>query len=205
MKHWAKCPREAVQYSHHCLFKRQIREAPVRISFNTFDPVLGWGICAVTSWIPFQAGFVWCYYPRETCHTKSSIPSEGNAAPWCWGCFAVHEAALISSTEPLTQCRITGLEPDQEPLVNGIALERGVLWSLSRANEQDLCLSALFERGWVLISAENQVTRQLCTSPKAQSLCRTQPPKVHKLCDLMIRLCIKQACSLASQCKLICL
>lgn len=117
----------------------------------------------------------------------------------------MHEAALSSSTEPLTQHRIVGPEPDQEPLVNGVALERGVLRSLSRANEQDLCLSASFGRGGVLISAENQVTRELCTSPKAQSLYRTQPPKVHKLCALMIHLCIKQACSLASQCKLICL
>ena len=59
----------------------------------------------------------------------------------------MHEAALSSSTEPLTQHRIVGLEPDQEPLVNGVALEKGVLRSLSRANEQDLCLSASFERG----------------------------------------------------------
>ena len=178
-----------------------MREAPVRIRFSTADPVLGWG----TSRIPFQAGFLWCYYPVEIFHGMSSLPYNWDAAMWhFWVHGSAAELPKAEMQRPWTRHRNVKLEFDWEPLINNIDLERSVLQSWIE-DGQDFSWSAWSEGGGLSVSAGNQVTRELCISRKAQSFCRTGLPKDHKLCGLMIHCYTKKTCSLASQYKLICL
>lgn len=110
----------------------------------------------------------------ETLSQKVISLQQWAAAMWyfwvCCGTLAGHGCAaelLQAGVQSPGTC--TGMQSrnGNETLINGAALERGILQYLRTANGQDL--SQRSERDWILISLGNQVTFFLKTQSQADS------------------------------------